>query len=558
MLISLSALLLALPASAQIIGGEQKTLQIIDGPMNAAQFGKVMANAGDVDADGTPDYIIGAPENTPNGIDRAGSAFVYSGATGALLYQVDGTETLEAYATTVDGAGDVNGDGFDDFLVGSPGFRHPGFAPLGAVFVFSGQDGSLLIRHEGLGGIRFFGNAAAGIGDINGDGLNDILVGSEDSGTVGMNQHGRVYVFSGATSTVLMEIDGVRQFQRFGRSLSGVGDLDADGVPDFLVGTMKDVNFSGEALAYSGATGLQLYAYDGIASGDDFGNALSGAGDVNADGHADFLIGSPNTDFGGLNGRGSAYLYSGIDGSLLRRMDGTTSLDQFGAAVSAAGDVDGDGKDDYLVGAPFAEVLGNGRPGCAYVYSGATGDQLLLLEGRNTSDAMGESVLGLGDIDGDHIPDVAAGSWHESFGGAFLVGKVTLFGIDPYLELSTRSISVSNGGEAEVYLDFPDSQAGAEYRVLVSKTGTGPILFGVDIPLSQDLWFNRSSQGNYSFPHRNLGGTLNANGDGHGRISIPAGFFAMSGSTLWMAAVSFQAGFLPEISSVAVALELTP
>lgn len=555
----LSAIWLAFPASAQIIGGDQKTLQVIDGPMNNAQFGKVMASAGDVNADGTPDYIIGAPQNTPNSIDRAGSALVYSGATGTLLYQVDGTSVLEGFATSVSGAGDVNGDGFDDFLVGSPGFHHPGFAPLGAVYVYSGQDGSLLIRHEGLGGVRFFGNSAAGIGDINGDGLDDVLVGSEDSGSIGANQHGRVYVFSGDTSTVLLEISGTQPFQRLGRSVSHAGDLDADGVPDFLVGGIKDINFTGEARAYSGATGLLLYAYDGEASGDNFGASLSGAGDVNADGHADFLVGAPHADFGGQTGSGSAYLYSGWDGSLIRRLDGFAAYDGLGSAVSQAGDLDGDGRDDYLIGAPNEKVNGMLGAGRAYVFSGATGNQLLVTEGQDVSDAMGESVAGLGDVDGDFIPDVAAGAWHVSFGGSFLVGKVTIFGVDPYLTLSTRSISVSQGGTADVYLDFPTSKAGTNYRVLVSKAGTGPVLFGVDIPLTQDLTFNHSSQGNYSFPHRNLGGILDGNGDGHGRIQIPAGYFSGgAGTKLWMAGVAFQAGFLPEISSVAIAVELTP
>lgn len=552
-------LALASTSSAQMVGGDTRTVRILDGPQNGAHFGEFMANAGDIDADGVQDLIVAAPQNTPNGMDRAGSAMVYSGATGALLFQVDGTRQLEAFASSVAGAGDTNGDGHDDFLVGNPGFAHPGFAALGSVDLYSGADGSLLRRHEGIGGVRFLGESCTGIGDIDGDGLGDILLGSEDSGTVGLNQHGRAYVYSGATDTLLYSIEGTVAFERLGNTVAAAGDFNADGTPDFLLGGYADVIATGVALVISGASGLELARFDGTNPSDLLSYSMAGVGDCNGDGFDDVLIGSPFFDFNGANSSGSAFLYSGFDSSILFRLDGIDAYDSFASSIASTGDINEDGHPDFIIGAENVRaggILGAGR---AYVYSGLDATELFTIDGQVNSDRMGSSVVGLGDVDGDFIPDVAAGAWSVDLGGGFEVGQVTLLGVDPYLSLDRRRVSLTTGATVIVELDFPDSNAGLAYRVLLSKSGFGPVTFGVDIPLTQDLLFNHSTQGNYPFPHTGLFGTLDSSGNASASLDIlPGSFPGGLGTTFRLAAVAFPTGLLPTVSSVSVPVVLIP
>ena len=214
----------------------------------------------------------------------------------------------------------------------------------------------------------------------------------------GRDRAGSAYVYSGADGSILYQKDGGAAGDWFGWFVSTAGDVNGDGKADFIVGApFADPggrSLAGSAYVYSGADGSLLYQRDGGATGDEFGYSVSTAGDVNGDGKADFIVGAYLADPGGKGDAGSAYIYSGADGSILYQKDGVATGDQFGESVSAAGDVNGDGKADFIVGAPFADPGGRSLAGSAYVYSGADGSLLYQRDGGAAGDNFGWSVVG--------------------------------------------------------------------------------------------------------------------------------------------------------------------
>ena len=332
------------------------------------ELGSSVASAGDVNGDGKADFIVGASGADPGGLSSAGSAYVYSGATGALLYQKDGAAAGDALGASVAGAGDVNGDGNTDFIVGAIFADPGGLGTAGEAYVYSGANGALLHQKGGIAPGYVFGISVAGVGDLNSDAKADFIIGAY--GTAG--GRGAAYLYSGATGALLYSKSGAAAGDNLGYSVAGAGDMNGDGKADFIIGArLADpggLSAAGSAYVYSGANGALLYQKDG-AAGDTLGFSVAGAGDVNGDGKADFLIGAFGADPGGLSAAGSAYVYSGATGSLLYQKNGAAAGDNLGNSVAGAGDVDGDGKADFIIGVPFTDPGGLSAAGSAYVIS---------------------------------------------------------------------------------------------------------------------------------------------------------------------------------------------
>ncbi len=309
----------------------------------------------------------------------------------------------EYSGVSVSGAGDVNGDGYDDVIVGARGYS----SYTGRAYVYagsaSGVSTSASTTLTGEASFDVFGASVSGAGDVNGDGYDDVIVGAEgySSGA------GRVYVFVGSVggvlSTASTTLAGRATDVAFGASVSGAGDVNGDGFDDVIVGAPQDsVNDIGRAYVYAGSAGgvstKASTTLTGQAVANYFGVSVSGAGDVNGDGYDDVIVGAYGQWHGGDPGR--AYVYAGsaggLSGSARTTLVAEVSGDSFGGSVSGAGDVNGDGYDDVIVGARRA----SSDTGRAYVYAGSAGGVsstgATTLNGEAADNFFGGSVSGAG------------------------------------------------------------------------------------------------------------------------------------------------------------------
>jgi len=306
-------------------------------------------------------------------------------------------------------AGDVDGDGFGDFI-GSALFASLAAPVSGWSAVFSGRTGAPIHVFPGRAPTQYFGAGASGVGDIDHDGRDDFAIGALNDTTAGEHA-GRVWVFSGRTGHTIYDILGEGPGDVFGHAIAGAGDVDADGVPDFVVGAPENgdpvLNYgAGYAKVFSGRTGAVLHRFPGRSVGFEQGHAVAGVGDVDGDGHADVLVASV-LDGDTPIGVGAARLYSGRTGQVLFTFRGGANTDHFGVSAAGVGDVDGDGTPDVGVG---CVELTTGRPGHASIFSGRTGTRVRYVVGNAASEMFGVSMCGVGDLDRDGFADFAVGA----------------------------------------------------------------------------------------------------------------------------------------------------
>jgi hypothetical protein len=344
---------------------------------------------------------IGA-ENETSGMEdeRTGRAYIFDGATGTVYFSFlspDG-EQGGRFGSSIAFGGDVDNDGWQDVLVGAPE-ESPGKSPYGAgrVHAFSGQTGalvySLISPNEQFMG--FFGTTVSDVEDIDDDGYADILVGaSHEDVKPNYSSAGNVYILSGQTGFPLESYTSpnTETGSLFGSSLGRIGDIDEDGYDDIVVGangenpgTGPELMDAGRAYIISAKGGSIVHTLVSPNAGwmGRFGFAVSSAGDTDGDGYDDVVIGAPSESIApGDYEDGRAYLFSGLTGALLHVLvppNGEIG-GLFGYSVSAAGDVDGDDCGDVIVGVPLGEPgFEPSNAGAAHVFSGRTGALLYTL-----------------------------------------------------------------------------------------------------------------------------------------------------------------------------------
>jgi hypothetical protein len=383
------------------------TVWIAESNLANAHFGSAAGSAGDVNGDGYGDVIVGAP-GYANGQTEEGAAFVWFGSPYGLgssgdpttaNWKSEGNQALAYLGSAVASAGDVNGDGYSDVIVGAYGYDH-GKSNEGMAQVFCGSANGLASAPawtaEGDLAEAAFGRSVGSAGDVNGDGYSEVIVGAYKF-THNETNEGRAYVYDGAKSGLSSVPDWTAESNQiqafFGFAVGTAGDVNGDGYSDVIVGAYQYQNGSTWRDAHEGAAFVWYGSAAGLGTAGDptnadwmadsnqpmsqFGYAVSTAGDVNGDGYSDVIIGAPAYN-NGPEYEGRSIVYYGAAGglSVVARWtaEGNQAGAAFGSTVSTAGDVNGDGFGDVIVGAPNYDQVGLGNTdedvGLAQVYFG--------------------------------------------------------------------------------------------------------------------------------------------------------------------------------------------
>ena len=475
---------------------------VINGINAFDSSGRSVSSAGDVNGDGIDDLIIGAFGADPNGSVSGesyvvfgqsggfGSTFNLSSLNGTNGFVINGINSRDQSGISVSSAGDVNGDGFDDLIIGANA-ADPNGNTSGESYVVFGQSGgfSSALNLASLNGSNgfvingidagdFSGTSVSSAGDVNGDGLDDLIIGADGADPNG-NSSGESYVVFGNAAPELdlnsanggisgFVINGIDANDFSGTSVSSAGDVNGDGFDDLIIGAHgADPNgsYSGEsyvvfgqssgfssALNLSSLNGSNGFVINGIEAGDSSGRSVSSAGDVNGDGLDDLIIGAAGADpngsssgesyvvFGQSSGFSSALNLSSLNGSNGFVINGIEAGDRSGTSVSSAGDVNGDGIDDLIIGAPLAEPngLASGESYVVFGQSGGfsstlnlsslNGSNGFVINGIDLFDQSGNSVSSAGDVNGDGFDDLIIGAFRADPNGSVSGESYVVFG----------------------------------------------------------------------------------------------------------------------------------
>jgi hypothetical protein len=399
---------------------------IFNGEAEHDGFGWSVSGAGDVNDDDFDDVIVGAPYNNAGGT-AAGRAYIYYGgssmdSTADVI--LTGETDYDHFGLSVSGAEDVNNDGYDDVIVGAH-WNDAGGTDAGEVYIFYGgtqMDNTVDVTLTGETSVDEFGELVSCAGDVNGDDYDDVIVGAPYNDDEG-NNAGKTYIYTIKHSISMV---GEAAGDTFGDSVSGAGDVNGDGYDDVIIGAPlngAEGFWAGRAYIYYGGSSMDSTAdviFTSEAPGDLFGDSVSGAGDVNGDGYDDVIVSAVGSDAGGPHA-GRAYIFYGgssMDSTADVIFTGEAEYDYFGWAVSGAGDVNGDGYDDVIIDAPFNEAGGT-EAGRAYIfYGGSSMDSTadVTLTGEVEYGHFGEEgVSGAGDVNNDGYDDVIIGADNAAY-----------------------------------------------------------------------------------------------------------------------------------------------
>ncbi len=413
--------------------GITSTLQVqIESNLAYAEFGRPAVSAGDVNGDGYGDIIVGAGYYA-NGSSDEGAAFVYHGSSTGLSStiqtQIEINQASARMGYSVASAGDVNGDGYSDVIVGAPDYDN-GSSNEGGAFLFHGSaQGGISTTYttrltKGQSGAHY-GNSVACAGDVNADGYSDVMV-SATTYDNGSTDEGAVFVYHGSSTglstTISTQIEGNQSWVYIGDCVSTAGDVNGDRYSDIIIGAVNYNNGGGtsaEGVAFvhhgssSGISSTKTTQLESNQTSASFGCSVACAGDVNGDGYSDVIVGASSYD-NGSSDEGAAFVYhgssTGITTTIQTQLETNQANAYYGVSVAGAGDVNGDGFSDVIVGAYLYENGANTDEGNAFVYhgssSGITTTIRTQLDPNYTGGYYGNCVNSAGDVNGDGYSDV--------------------------------------------------------------------------------------------------------------------------------------------------------
>ncbi|MEM1450435.1 MAG: hypothetical protein AAF957_11175 [Planctomycetota bacterium] len=486
-----AALCLAAPATSQT------TLYDLDAPGDGF-YGSYLTPAGDVNGNGFADLAFSTPIEILAGgpfSGQFGSVEMVDGATGATIWKVENPRPRGSFGWTVGPATDVDGDGADD-IIATLVDTGTGSVIVDEVTVLSGANGGIITSLAPPAGIEFGTGPLERIHDVDGDGIDELIVGA--GRLVGSGSEPVLLVLSGANLRPLGELSGPPTSTSFGGSVASMPDLDGDGQQEILVGSPLDDaggTFAGSVYFFSGLAPSPWRSILGTA-GERLGRSLAPLPDVDGDGVADLAVSAVN-----FTTPGSVRIVSGATAQTITTHLGSNDTGGFGVSLEVLGDVDGDGRVDLAIGEPLGPAAFP-EGGSVRVATAATGATIELFEGDAEDQALGWFLAPLDDFNGDGYPGLAMSGTGLTFSGT---GEGRILGIDgplgpdctaPVIGCAQPTVN-SVGGTGTAFALGSASLSGQPLRIVARDLPPGAPVLLLASPIPGSVFTPPGSQGNF-------------------------------------------------------------